>query len=521
MSDETLDGEKGEAKALVNTNGGASVEGSVYTEGGDFVGRDLTLSRTDDEIIDIGQLEKRPYVIRVTEEGSVFGDVYTAGGHFIGRDLIIHNLEVKEIEHLRPEPCDPPCITPYQGLLSFGKGDADRFFGRQALIAEIVEQLHQTNFLTVIGASGSGKSSVVCAGVVPAILGWRTSIDNGKSLQPLPGAWQDIIITPTAQPLAQLAERLYSHDVESRNRFQAELRQNQLALTKALNQATLADGFARFLVIDQLEELFTLCTDTTVRQAYVDNLVQIAQNPQSLLKVVLVLRADFYSHCLEYKELVHHIARRQVIVTQMDIEDLAEVILQPAANGKWKLQARLVDQMLIDAGSEPGALPLLSHALLETWNRRRQRIMTLSGYREAGGVDGAIAQTAENILASLDENEQLIARRLFIRLTGVLDQETPDTRRRVNFSEIGDAPATQYVQQQLIRARLITADQQGIQVAHEALIRNWPQLRHWLDADRQGIIIHRRLTNSSQMWMDNNRDRSFLYSGLRLVEAEQ
>lgn len=514
MSDETMDGERDEA----NTNGGASIEGSVFTDGGDFIGRDQIWSRTDDETIDIGQLEKRPYVIRVTEEGSRFGDVYTAGGHFIGRDLIIHHLDIKDIEHLRPEPCDPPCVPPYQGLLSFGKDDADRFFGRQALVTEIVDQLHQTSFLTVIGASGNGKSSVVCAGVVPTVLGLKGSTIKEK---PLPGKWQDIIITPTAQPLAQLAENLYPNDAERQHQFQAELRQSNQALAGALNEATLADGQNRFLVIDQFEELFTLCFDKTKRLTFINNLLHITQNPQPSLKLVLVLRADFYQHCLEYKELAQCIAQNQIIVAQLDPEELAEAILQPAAMGKWKLQASLVDQMLLDVGNEPGALPLLSHALLETWNKRRERIMTLSGYREAGGVDGAIAKTAETIYTSLSKDEQLIAKRLFLRLTGILDEETPDTRRRANFAEIGGDPALQLVQHQLIQSRLITADEQGLQVAHEALIRNWPRLQGWIDADREGFIIHRRLTNTAQMWANNARDGSFLYTGLRLAEVKQ
>lgn len=502
----------------VNTDGGAYVDGSVYTEGGDSIGRDLTIFHTDDDTIDIGQLEKRPYIIRVTEEGSQFGDVYTAGGHFIGRDLIIHNLEIKEIEHLRPEPCDPPCVPPYQGLLSFGKNDADRFFGRQNLITEIVNRLHRTPFLTVIGASGYGKSSVVCAGVVPTVLGLIVPTNKAK---PLPGKWKDIIITPTAQPLRQLAANLYPYDPEEQRKFQTELRQSNRALAEALNRATLADEQDRFLVIDQFEELFTLCFDKTVRQAFINNLLHITQNPQPSLKTILVLRADFYQQCLEYKELAQHIVDNQIIVSQLDPEELAEAILQPAAKGYWKLQARLVDQMLLDAGSEPGALPLLSHALLETWNRRRERIMTLSGYREAGGVDGAIAKTAESVYASLSQDEQLIAKRLFLRLTGVLDEETPDTRRRANFTEIGDDPAIQRVQHQLVQSRLITADEQGLQVAHEALIRNWPRLRQWIDTDREGFIIHRRLTNSAQMWANNGQDSSYLYTGLRLAEASQ
>lgn len=503
---------------VINTDGGAYVGGNVVTGDGDFIGRDQILHKADEEMIDIEQLEKQPYIVNVTKEGSTFGAVYTAGGLFIGRDLIINNFEVKDIEHLRPDPCEPPCAPPYQGLLNFGVDDTDRFFGRDNLTAEIVGRLCNTNFLTVMGASGSGKSSVVRAGVVPAMQG-RKNLDALNELAL--GYWQEIIMTPTAWPLAKIAEMLFPHEEVAQNQLQRQLQQTEKALADSINQLITTDKKHRVLVVDQFEELFTLCSDKVARQAFINNLLYIANNQQPSLKIIVVLRADFYHHCLQYKNLAHLVIENQMTVLQMESEELAEAILWPAAMGQWKLQASLIDQMLDDIGQEPGALPLLSHALLETWNRRRLRVMTLSGYREAGSIKGAIAQTAETIFTNLTENEQLLAKSLFLRLTEPGPEEALDTRRKVRFDEIDEDSATQRVWHKLTQARLITADEVGLEVAHETLIRKWPRLRQWLNTNRKGLIIHHGLINAAQTWEEKGEESSYLYSGSRLEEAEQ
>ena len=502
-------------KQTINTEGGAYIEGSVRTGGGAFSGRDLMLSETDDKTIDLERLENQSYFIK-KEEGSVFGDVYTAGGHFIGRDLIV---KVEEIENKPPKPCEPPCVPPYQGLLSFDKNDWDRFFGRDVLTAQIVSRLHDTNFLTVVGPSGSGKSSVVRAGVVPAVLGWKELVND---VEPLPANWKDIIITPTSHPLAKIAETLFPDNATAQDELQKQMQESDGALANALNKIAASDDHHRLIVVDQFEELFTLCDEDDIREAFAANLLYIAQNRQPQLKIILALRADFYHRCLENEKLAQLMPpENQINVRQMEAEELAEAILRPAANGDWKLQIGLVDLMIDDAGEEPGALPLLSHALLETWNNRGWDTMTLHGYKEeAGGVRGAIACTANKTLEHLSESEQLIAKRLFLRLTE-LGQETLDTRRKATFATIEDDAAAQHVRRQLEKARLIISDEDGVEIAHEALIREWPLLKEWLNTDREGLITHQRLGDAAERWQEKKEDHSYLLTGLRLAEAEQ
>lgn len=460
------------------------------------------------------------------------GDTYHFAGDFRGANItIVSAAEVRDIESQPPEPGGPP----YKGLQYFDEADAGHFFGRETLTAWIVGRLAQTQFLTVIGASGSGKSSLVRAGVIPALLRGQRLADG--SLPPTDsGQWHITVMTPSTHPLDALAAALLP-DTESLSAvadLQRTLAQNPRALTLA-TRALLARGSSPhlLLVIDQFEEVFTLCRDAAERRAFVDNLVT-AVDPENGadITVLLTLRADFYARCAEHDALRGLVSQYQEYIGAMSRDELALAIVQPAALGDWCLQEGLVEQMLDDVGDEPGALPLLSHALLETWARRRGRTMTLSGYRESGGVRGAIAQTAESIFQQrLTQEQQPIARMIFVRLTEVgesEDGETPDTRRRATFSELitraTDAGTLNVVLDILTDARLITTglvppeETQVVEVAHEALIREWPTLRHWLDQDRTNLVRHRQLTADVADWLKLDRDPGALYRGARLKQ---
>jgi hypothetical protein len=220
--------------------------------------------------------------------------------------------------------------------------------------------------------------------------------------------------------------------------------------------------------------------------------------------MVIALRADFYAHCADYPNLTHLLARNQEYIGPMNPEEIRRAIEQPARQNGWDFQPGLVDLLLREIRDEPGALPLLSHALLETWRRRSGRTMTLKGYAESGGVRGAIAKTADRVFYQrLTAHQQILARNIFLRLTE-LGEETQDTRRRVEFSELVSNPGSlsgiQEVLDILAEARLITLSQDSAEVAHEALIREWPVLRHWLTEDRQGLVLHRHLTEAAQEW---------------------
>lgn len=453
--------------------------------------------------------------------------------HQIADQTLVTDSDAQDIETQSPEDGSPP----YKGLQSFDEADADQFFGRELLTAQVINRLHNGRFLAVIGASGSGKSSLVRAGVVPAL---RTGNALADGSQPPVNSsqWTIRTMTPSAHPLDALAAALTqdSESVTAVIDMQSALSQNKRTLTLAAQQLLAKTNTPHLLlVIDQFEEIFTLCRQAEERQAFVDNLVTaVSPDDNNPLTILITLRADFYAQCAQDDSLRRLVSQQQEYIGAMSREELARAIVQPAALGDWRIQEGLVEQMLDDVGDEPGALPLLSHALLETWARRRGRTMTLSGYREAGGVRGAIAQTAEAIFQQrLTPAQQPIARMIFVRLTELgesVDAETPDTRRRATFSELitrtTDADMLNAVLAILTQSRLVTTDllppdeTKVVEVSHEALIREWPTLRHWLDEDRENLIRQRQLTDDVADWLKLDRDPGALYRGIRLQQMQ-
>ncbi len=413
--------------------------------------------------------------------------------------------------------------APFKGLLAFEEADEEIFFGREALTAELVARVHGpeiTNFLAIVGASGSGKSSVVRAGMIPEL---RRHSD-----------WPIHLITPTAHPLQALATSLTrdSESVTATATLMDDLQTEPRAL-RLYAARLLQNGKAErlLLVIDQFEELFTLCKDEAERNAFVKNLVTAVaeDNP---ITILLTLRADFYHHCLQYQSLHRLLEQRQKIVPPMSSAELRAAIELPAQQANLTFDEGLVDILLRDVGAadnqtpEPGALPLLSHALLETWQRRdpHENRLMLAGYTEAGGVQGAIAKTAESTYRRLPADQQKIARSIFLRLTE-LGEGTQDTRRRAALAELlpqNDSRNTvEQVLNTLADARLLTTSDDGAEVAHEALIRQWPTLQSWLDEDRDSLRLHRQLTEAAQSWEVANKDVSYLYRGGRLTQTDE
>jgi tetratricopeptide (TPR) repeat protein len=469
-----------------------------------------------------------------TENNSSPGDQYNLSGDFRGaiiniKSTIVGSDEVKDIEDLPPEPG----VSPFLGLQYFDEQDADHFFGREQLTARIVNRLSQTRFLAIIGASGSGKSSLVRAGVIPVLRRGDRMADGSL---PLTAAqrWQIRILTPTAHPLDSLAVVLLEKEASMAavSGLRSELAQNPGMLLTAARRTLAQSGQTHLLlVIDQFEEIYSLCRHTEEREAFIANLLT-AVDPldQQPVTILLTMRADFYAQLAQNDRLREAISQNQEFIGAMSREELFRAIIQPAALGKWKVQEGLVEVMLDDVGGEPGALPLLSHALLETWKRRRGRTLTVSGYTEGGGVHGAIAQTAEAVFRSrLTPEQRPIARMIFIRLAEI-GEDSPDTRRRASFSELisaaVDERTIQLVVNILTDSRLITTNtiqpdnEKVVEVAHEALIREWPTLREWLNENRKDLIQHRQLTADTNDWIKLQRDPGALYRGerLRLVE---
>ncbi len=430
-----------------------------------------------------------------------------------------------------PTPGEPP----FKGLQYFDESDSDLFFGREALTAKLTGHLRNTQFLSVIiGASGSGKSSLVRAGLIPALK--KGSILSDGTTPPEGSAdWDIRVITPTAHPLEALATELTrnSESMTATATLMDDLASDPRSLhLYVLRKTSSRDSSPRhtLLLIDQFEELFTLCRDEFEREAFIDNLLTaispISSNREDKgnVTLILTLRADFYAHLAQYPDLREAVAQHQEYIGPMTTDELRRAIEEPAVRGHWEFEPGLVDLILRDVGDEPGALPLLSHALLETWKRRAGHRLTLKGYADAGGVRGAIAHTAESVYQNLSPDDQLIARNLFLRLTE-LGEGTEDTRRRASFDELmsraEDAAHVRTVLNRLADARLVTIGEDTAEVAHEALIREWPTLREWLNQDREGLRLHRHLTEAAHEWELLGRDAGALYRGAHLAQARE
>ena len=370
----------------------------------------------------------------------------------------------------------PPLAAtcPYRGLIAFGPEDRDLFFGREEAVASILDRLVGSGFMAVVGASGSGKSSLVRAGLVPAF----RRMHEGPVL----------VMTPGSDPAEEL-ERLLSGESPS------------------------------LVVVDQLEEAFTLCSDDARRTEFLDALFDLHETGSA--SIVVALRADFYGRCAEHPRLAAAVAESQHLLGAMQAEELRRAIESPARVAGLRLDAGLVEAMLADVEGEPGALPLLSHALFESWARRNGRVLTLAGYRAAGGVRGAIALTAEEVFTGCSQEEQGLLRQLLLRLTE-LGEGTEDTRRRVPLQElipeVEGAEATA-VLERLAGSRLLVLSDDSAEIAHEALIREWPRLRGWLAEDREELRTLRQLGTAARSWDESGRDDADLYRGARLDAA--
>ncbi|MFS8200535.1 hypothetical protein ACLVWQ_17840 [Streptomyces sp. CWNU-52B] len=397
---------------------------------------------------------------------------------------------------------------PYVGLAAFGEADSGVFFGREKLTHTLVEHLKDKRLLVLFGASGSGKSSVLRAGVLPAFSGVSS-----------------LVFTPGSHPLEECAVRLSARAGVASDAVHAGLTADPHTFHRTVRQilagrqdaGSAADEL--LVVVDQFEEVFTVCRDARERERFVAALLHAAQTPDSRTRVAIAVRSDFYTHCTRLPGLVDALPHTHRPVGPMTAEELRAAIVQPAARARLTVEGALLTTLLADAHGRPGALPLLSHALLETWTRRRGNALTLAGYRAAGGFEGALTQTAEEFHQSLNDTRQQAARRLFLRLVA-LGEGTEDTKRRVPRQELDGGPDTESVLEQATRARLLTADGGHVEIAHEALIRCWPRLGGWLEEDRGQERLHRALTEATTLWESLDRHPDTLYRGVRLAAAK-
>ncbi|MCO1577896.1 hypothetical protein M8C13_19260 [Crossiella sp. SN42] len=392
--------------------------------------------------------------------------------------------------------------APYVGLGAFQIEDSARFFGRDDIVRTLVHRCAEQRFLALFGASGAGKSSVLRAGVLPRLS------QRGPVL----------LMTPGQRPVEECAVRL----AVLTHRSAIALRDDLLAGTDGLHlvaRQLLAEvDEDLFVVIDQFEEVFTLCSDQREREAFLGLLLSAVRAETSRVRVVLGVRTDFLTHCAAHPELAKALQDAQVLLGAMTTDELREAVTRPALETGQRVESALLAVVMTEAAGRPGALPLLSHALLETWRRRRGNTLTLRGYHEAGGIAHAIARTAETVYAALDPAGQDFAKDLFLRLTA-FGEGTEDTRRRVSRAELDDSSQAAHVITALTAARLITADAGTLEISHEVLLRSWPRLHDWLTTNREGLRVHRQLTEAAATWESLDRDPAGLYRGTRLDQA--
>lgn len=444
------------------------------------------------------------------------------------------------------QPIDPP----YKGLLPYNEKDTKLFFGRSGLSAELTERVltwdtpgSMMRCLCIVGASGSGKSSLLQAGLLPA---WRERTN-----------WRIVFLTPRAHPVKTLAVCLTagSESVSAALTLQDDIMADVRSLDVHI-QRLVGAGERLLLVIDQFEELFTLCRDEAERRAFINNLMYaVSPVTGGTTMLVMSLRADHYGRCGQYASLREALQTNQVYIGPMNYTELHEVVVQPADEYGCVFEPGLVGLILRDCGVTPdeemsgsSTLPLLSHALLMLWNEREGERLTLAAYQKVGGVRGAIARTADRLLKRFDVQEYNIARHIFLQLIEV-DEQTVDTRRRVSWPDLIPAslrsPLLEQAQfgilatviphstksvtleqfedvlNQLIGARLITAEQEAFTIAHEALIREWDTLRDWVHDGHEVLHAHSKLQRATLEWFRNQQDPSFLYRGKQLEWALQ
>ncbi len=417
--------------------------------------------------------------------------------------------------------------NPYKGLRAFQEIDANIFFGREALIQQLVNSFSRgrdlSRFLAVVGPSGSGKSSVVKAGLIPALR--RGAVPNSEH-------WFYVEMVPSAKPFKELLAALLSVASNLPEDVLERLQHDPRALVRTVDQI-LPQNDARtelFLVIDQFEELFTLVEHEVEIVQFLNSLYAAVTDSRSRIRVVITLRADFYDRPLLYPSMGELMRKRTEVVVPLAADELERAITAPARQAGVQLEEGLVSAIITEVNQQPGALPLFQYLLSELYERRERNRMTLAAYRTIGGVRGALAKRADELYEQFTPEQQAAVKQLFLRLI-TLGEGTEDTRRRTLLAEITSITEDSIVIRSVVEAlgasRLVAFDRDPItrsptvEVTHEAILREWKRLREWLDASRSDIRMQRTLAILADEWLSSSRDASFLLRGSRLEQFEK
>lgn len=442
----------------------------------------------------------------------VFGEATVIGASGVAVDSIISTS-------MLPEP-----ENPYKGLRAFQAADHDDFFGREALIDRLVAQLVEdgdlSRFLAVVGPSGSGKSSLVKAGLIPAL--WRGDLPGSER-------WFIVDMLPGARPLDELEVALTRVAANQSSNLHEQLQRDEYGLLRVAGLILPDDGSELVVVIDQFEEVFTLVEDEATRAHFLALLHAAVIEPRSRVRVVVTMRADFYDRPLRYPGFGELVRDRMETIMPLSVEELERAIVHPSKRVGVKFEDGLVPAIIEEVHYQPGGLPLLQYALTELFEQRENRTLTHEAYQSIGGTVGALAGRADEIYGNLDEAGQEMTRQMFLRLV-TLGEGVEDTRRRVNRSELQavteDADLMDEVIDTYAAYRLLSLDNDPatrsptVEVGHEAILREWERLRGWLNEYRDEIRLQRQLSHAVAEWHEAGQDASYLVRGMRLEQFE-
>ncbi len=412
-------------------------------------------------------------------------------------------------------------LCPYRGLLYFREEDAPFFFGRMAAIRNLHEAIRQQRFIAVVGASGSGKSSVVRAGLVPRLRQEKET------------TWEVATLFPGDEPLKALARSVSPLlEPETMDETDRLVKINKLAEAFAKQDVSLHDVGLRILekqsgtnrlllVIDQAEELYTVAKDDHTGRRFIDEMLDASE--RGSWTAMLTLRGDFVGKALSYRPLSDRLQGAQVNVGPMTRAELEQAITAPARRVELSFADGLVTRILDDVGDEPGHLPLLEFVLKRLWEDRQGPELSHQAYEAMGGLQGAVAKKAEEVFAKLTPPEQEAVKHVFLQVVRA-GETGEDTRRRAALSEIGSAAmdvVKKLADERLLVTNRAVAGEETVEVSHEALIRQWQRLQGWLNEDREFLLWRERLRGRVNEWQHNTQDEGTLLRGALLVEAQR
>lgn len=417
--------------------------------------------------------------------------------------------------HARLNPVLPHA-HPYKDLHAFQEADADDFFGRAALVERLEDRLASGRLLALVGPSGSGKSSVVRAGLIPALR---------RAAAPLARRLIVVTLLPGAHPFIALQTALLSAFPGAVHQRLAGLARDARFVSRAIWRALPADDQTELLLfVDQFEELFTLCADDAERVLFLDSIVQAVTAPHRPVRAVVTLRADYLDRLLQHRAFGELMRDSVEFVMPLSDDELRLAIVEPAARAGVMVEPELTAALIRDVRNRPGTLPLLQYTLTELFERRAGARMLLASYQALGGVAGALASRADAIYHTLASEAQDAVRRVFLHLVQP-DDMMDDIRWRVRIADLPHQIADE-VLAQYGAARLLTFDRDPasaeptVEIAHEALFSAWKRLRDWLETRREDLRTYRRLALAADEWDRQDRAADYLAAGARLANFE-